>query len=133
MQLLLLDGTAFVAYFRTATMDTNPVAKQLYDKLVANNKDALTMASYDEMGKMLENDPKLVLFSEFVITPTLMSAYPCDVVTSKTEYYKVSTRVSIPGSQIHEKPENPSFIPRFRFPVSKLHILMGKMPEYDTK
>jgi hypothetical protein len=91
LQLLLTAGTAVVSYFRDATMETNPVAKQLYDKLVVPHPaKAIADVDFEELGDMLEQDPKLVLFGDSVVTPTLMSGYPCTIVPSKTEYYKVS-------------------------------------------
>ncbi len=71
-------------------MESNPVAKKLYDKLVAPNlKESLTTASMDDLSAMLEKDSSLILFNDRVTSTMLLPGYPCQVVMSNTEYFNV--------------------------------------------
>ena len=83
-QIAVIKGDSNEAFFSTATMDTNPVAKQIYDQSMADNDKAYAkdLAKAQEMAL---GDDKIVLFiSESAMEMTV--AFPCGIVGAPSYY-----------------------------------------------
>ena len=84
-QIIVLNGSSDLSYFSEASMNSNPIAKNIFDQFIDANPDALVMDPYEAEEKLLENENYVFFGSEIEVT-TSFSNYPCTIKKANPKY-----------------------------------------------
>ena len=83
----MLDGSAYVDYFKSATIHDNPDAAMIWQRVDPTTQ---LMKTQKELNNALVNDGNLVYFGSEMNTAVTFDAVPCNVSTASDEYFTVS-------------------------------------------
>lgn len=85
---IVVKSTSHEAYFKEASHSSDPVAFEIWQTMMNGNEKAYTTGTVQAELELLK-DSKKVYFSQELSVETTMRAFPCQIISSSTTYYKL--------------------------------------------